>query len=143
MDVKIATRSVVEGEVVVLEEAAQAAGPVLEKIYLLEWLVILSHNKMAETVEVLEEAVGLVVEAARVTGTADTSVRAMEDVRSPTLDHPGQVSCLDPVFLNPLEDPALEPHESARTATGLLTASVHEKCYFHSFDIHWIRIKKE
>ena len=75
------------------------------------------------------------------TGTADTSVRAMEDVRSPTLDHPGQVSCLDPVFLNPLEDPALEPHESARTATGLLTASVHEKCYFHSFDIHWIRIK--
>merc|ERR1712184_170497 len=33
-----------------------------------------------------------------------------------------------------------EPHESGRTATGLLTASVHEKCYFHSFDIHWIRI---
>ena len=77
------------------------------------------------------------------TGTADTSVRAMEDVRSPTLDHPGQVSCLDPVFLNPLEDPALEPHESVRTATGLSTASVHEHCYFHSFNIQWIRIKKE
>ena len=77
------------------------------------------------------------------TGTADTSVRAMEDVRSPTLDHPGQVSCLDPVFLNPLEDPALEPHESVRTATRPSTASVHEHCYFHSFDIQWIRIKKE
>ena len=75
------------------------------------------------------------------TGTADTSVRAMEDVRSPTLAHPGVAGHLDPVFLNPLEDPALEPRQSVRTATGLSTASVHE--HFHLFDIHWITIKKE
>ena len=77
------------------------------------------------------------------TGTADTSVRAMEDVRSPTLAHPGQVGHLDPVFLNPLEDPALEPHQSVKTATGLSTASVQEHYYFHLIDIHWITIKKE
>jgi len=85
MDVKIATRSVVEGEVVVLEEAAQAAGPVLEKIYLLEWLVVLSHSKMAETVEVLEEAGPVVevvaLEAARVTEIADMNARAMVGAR--------------------------------------------------------------
>jgi len=42
MDVKIATRSVVEGEVVVLEEAAQAAGPValLLDNYLLELVAV-------------------------------------------------------------------------------------------------------
>ena len=71
------------------------------------------------------------------------SVRAMEDVRSPTLAHPGVAGHLDPVFLNPLEDPALEPHQSVRTATRLSSASVHEHCYFHSFDIHWITINKE
>ena len=71
------------------------------------------------------------------------SVRAMEDVRSPTLAHPGVAGHLDPVFLNPLEDPALEPHQSVKTATGLSTASVQEHYYFHLIDIHWITIKKE
>ena len=71
------------------------------------------------------------------------SVRAMEDVRSPTLAHQGVAGHLDPVFLNPLEDPALEPHQSVKTATGLSTASVQEHCYSHLIDIHWITIKKE
>ena len=61
------------------------------------------------------------------TGTADMSVRAMEDVKSPILAHLEVARHQDPVFLDPLEDPALEPLQSVRTATGLSTASVQAR----------------